>query len=136
MCGLRKMWERAMAAKIKRYNAAILKLQNALVDLELSYLSWDHEGEVEEGVGALGEDTTTLNKVGTEEAALGGKPEEEEAGGGRRRQSWKRRRQSQRAPRLNCRSTSGAFISQTSRSRWGWIQYTPFNTLYLLRRRR
>ena len=34
-----------MAAKIKRYNVAILKLQNAFVDLELSYLSWDHEGE-------------------------------------------------------------------------------------------
>ena len=34
---------------------------------------------MEEGVGALGEDTTTLNKVGTEEASLGCKPEEEEA---------------------------------------------------------
>jgi hypothetical protein len=69
---LEKKWERATAAKIKRRNAAILKVQNALVDLELSYLSWDCEEKVEEGGGAPGDDTIMSDGVGTEDAALGG----------------------------------------------------------------
>jgi hypothetical protein len=76
---LEKKWERATAAKIKRRNAAILKVQNALVDLELSYLSWDCEEKVKEGGGAPGDDTIMSDGVGTEDAVLGnGEPEEEE----------------------------------------------------------